>query len=183
MPGVPNWSVHRSVAASSSPRKMILPLYQTIHAWFVIITAHPASVNTQLPNREAMDRSGMICPVRTNGSPIMWMSHMCVDITWQPSTRDTLSGIIVSHLLTAEVPSMTKIWVAPESAMASSVVRRNVAPAISFCMIWARAWDFKDWDMLDDMLEAGAVTLSLSSSTLTVLLHNWVGYNKDLVLT
>ncbi len=47
------------------------------------------------------------------------MSHMCVDITRHPSANAAFSGHVVCRLLWTGVPSMTKIWVAPESAIAS----------------------------------------------------------------
>ena len=47
------------------------------------------------------------------------MSHMCVDITRRPSANATFSGHVVFHLLWTGMSSMTKIWVAPESVIAS----------------------------------------------------------------
>jgi hypothetical protein len=44
------------------------------------------------------------------------MSHMCVDMTRPPSANATH---VVFCLLWTGMPSMTKIWVAPESAIAS----------------------------------------------------------------
>ena len=47
------------------------------------------------------------------------MSHMCVDMTRRPSANATFNGHVVFRLLWTGIPSMTKIWVAPESAIAS----------------------------------------------------------------
>jgi hypothetical protein len=47
------------------------------------------------------------------------MSHMCVDMTRRPSANATFNGHVVLHLLWRGIPFMTKIWVAPESAIAS----------------------------------------------------------------
>jgi len=47
------------------------------------------------------------------------MSHMCVDITRHLSANVTFSGHVVFCLLWTGMPSMTKIWVAPESVIAS----------------------------------------------------------------
>jgi hypothetical protein len=47
------------------------------------------------------------------------MSHMRVDYTRHPSANAIVSGHVVFCLLWTGVPSMTKIWVAPESAIAS----------------------------------------------------------------
>jgi hypothetical protein len=71
MPSDPNGSVHKSVAGSFSPCKIISSLYRTIHWSCVNVTSHPASVSTLIPKVEAMDRSGMICPVRTKGRPLI----------------------------------------------------------------------------------------------------------------
>ena len=49
----------------------------------------------------------------------MIMSHMCVDVTRRPSANATFNGHVVFRLLWTGMPSMTKIWVAPESAIAS----------------------------------------------------------------
>jgi hypothetical protein len=58
---------------------------------------------------------------------------MCVDITQRPSANATLSGHIVFHLLWTGMPSMTKIWVAPESAIASFDVIFNTVYAHFDC--------------------------------------------------
>ena len=47
------------------------------------------------------------------------MSHMWMDITRRLSANATLSGHVLFRLLWTGVLSMTKIWVAPESAIAS----------------------------------------------------------------
>jgi hypothetical protein len=47
------------------------------------------------------------------------MSHMWVDLTRRPSANAILSGHVVFCLLWTGVPFMTKIWVAPESVIAS----------------------------------------------------------------
>jgi len=44
---------------------------------------------------------------------------MCVDMTRRPSANATFNGHVVFHLLWTGMPSMTKIWMAPESAIAS----------------------------------------------------------------
>ena len=67
----------------------------------------------------------MMCPVRTNGRPLIFMSHMCVDMTCLPSANAAFRGHVVSQLLMMLVPSSItkKICVAPESAMAAAVIR------------------------------------------------------------
>ncbi len=98
------------------------------------MTLHLASVKTLMPKSEAIERSRMICPVRTNGRLLIIMSHICVDMTWRPSASKTFRGCLVIHLFTMGVPSITKIFVAPESAMASSVLKRKAAPANAGCL-------------------------------------------------
>jgi hypothetical protein len=101
------------------PIKTILPLYLTTHFLLSNFTVHPASVCTRIPKKEAMDNSGTMCPVSIVGRPGIMMSHMCVDITRRPSANATLSRHVVCCLLWTGVLSMTKVWVVPESAIAS----------------------------------------------------------------
>jgi hypothetical protein len=88
----PRGRVKRSVIGSLSPLKIIFPLYHTVHLCLSNVTSQPSSVNTHIPNREAIDESRIMCPVRTNG-----MLHMCVDTTCRPSANVTLSGRVVRH--------------------------------------------------------------------------------------
>ncbi len=74
--------IHRSVARSFKPTKIVLSLYFTTHFLLSNWTVHPASVRTRIPNREAMDNSGTMCPTRVVGRLGSTMSHICVDITW-----------------------------------------------------------------------------------------------------
>ncbi len=101
------------------PIKIILPLYLTTHFLLSNFTVHPTSVSTRIPKREAIDNSGTMCPMSVVGRPGIMMSHMCVDITRCPLANATLSGHIVCRLLWTGMLSMTKIWVALESAIAS----------------------------------------------------------------
>jgi len=93
------------------------------------LTVHPAAVSTPIPNREAIDNFGTICPTSVVGRPGIIISHMCVDITRRPSANVTFSGYVVFHLLLRGMPSMTKIWVAPESTIASFDAIVNAAYA------------------------------------------------------
>ncbi len=61
----------------------------------------------------------------------MSMSHMCVIITCCLSANVTLSGLVVRCLFLTGVPSISKIWFAPESAMASLVGNFTVARAMA----------------------------------------------------
>jgi hypothetical protein len=130
----PRGRVQRSVLRSLSPLKIIFPPYLTVHLCLLKVMSHPTSVNTHIPNSKAIDKSGIICPIRTKGRPAMCMLHMCVDTTCRPSANFTLSGRVVRRLLITLVPSITKIWVAPELAVVAAVFSQNIAPAnSSFC--------------------------------------------------
>ena len=83
------------------------------------LTVHPAAVRTRNPNKEAIDNSGTIWPTSVVGSPGIIISHICVDVTRRLSANATFSGHVVFCLLWTGMPSMTKIWVPPESAIAS----------------------------------------------------------------
>ncbi len=92
-----------------------------IHLSLLNTTVHPISVKTRIPNSKAMDKSGLMCPVSVMGRPGMLTSHMCVDMMCLPSANMTFNGHVVPCLLCMGVPSIMKICVAPESAMASSI--------------------------------------------------------------
>ncbi len=121
--GVPIGRVYKSVVLSLSPSNIILLLYQMVHLNLLKQTLHPASVKTWIPNKEVIESSGIMCPVRIVGKPTMLTSHLCVDNTLRPSARATFRGKCVILLLITGVPSMMKIWVAPESAIGSFVLR------------------------------------------------------------
>jgi hypothetical protein len=117
----PRGRVHRSILGSLSPLKIILLLHCTVHLCLSKVTFHPTSINTRIPNSKAIDKSGIMCPMRTKGRPSMCMLHMCVDTTCCQSANVILRGRIVRRLLISLAPSMTKIWVASESAMAAAL--------------------------------------------------------------
>ncbi len=97
---------------------------------------HPASVRTLIPNREAIDNSGTMCPTRDVGRPGSIISHICVDITRRPSANATFRGQVVIRLLRTGVPSIMNICVAPESAIASLGV---MVPCGRDCFLWTFA--------------------------------------------
>jgi hypothetical protein len=120
--------VHKSVDLSLFPSNIMFQLYPTMHLNLSNVTSQPASVNTRIPNSEAIKRSGMICPIRVMGRPSILMSHICVDITCQLLTSETNRGQVMHCLLMTGVPSMMKNWLAPKSAIASFVGRVNAVP-------------------------------------------------------
>jgi len=115
---VPIGSVHRSVAGSLCPRKIILLLYITSQYFLVNVTVHPTAHNSLIPISEAIDSFGTMCPVNFLGRPGMTMSHMCVDLTFVPSGKFIESGFVATLLLSTGVPSIMNIAVAPVSAIA-----------------------------------------------------------------
>ena len=60
-----------------------------------------------------------MCPTNVTGRPGIITSQMWVDKTCRPSASATLRGHGVVRLFVTGVPSMMKICVAPESAMAT----------------------------------------------------------------
>ena len=101
-----------------------------MHSVAVKVTSQPADVRTRIPNSEATDSSGTMCPVRVVGRPSIATSHICVDVTIRPSARATRKGRVVGRRLTTGVPSMTKICVAPESAIDIPGGSATTPPAI-----------------------------------------------------
>jgi hypothetical protein len=74
--------------------------------------------STLIPNKDAIFIPGTICPVNTVGRPGILMSHVCVDTTFLPSGRLIVMGCAVGCIFSIGVPSITKIEVAPVSAIA-----------------------------------------------------------------
>ncbi len=98
-----------------------------MHLFWSNFTSQPALAKMRVLKSKALFRSGMMWPVRVTGRPSMMISHSCVDVTACPSTRDTCNGFVVGRLLRTGMPSITKICVAPVSAMASLVSSVTVA--------------------------------------------------------
>ncbi len=71
-----------------------------------------------MPMREATVRCGTMWPVRMVGKPGMVTSHLCVEVIVRPSGRFILIGFDVVRLFLTEFVSITKMDVAPVSAMA-----------------------------------------------------------------
>ena len=78
-----------------------------------------------------MAKFGTMCPVNVVGSPVISMSHMCVDLICLPFGRLIVSGFIAGRLFFTSAPSMTKIDVAPVSAIASDVA---IVIAFRYCV-------------------------------------------------
>jgi hypothetical protein len=111
-------SIHKSVAGSLYPRKIIVSLYITSHFALVNTTVHLASHSTCMPINDAIVNLGAMCPVKITGRPGIVMSHMCVDFTLLPSGKLIVNGCDEGHKLLTGVPSMINMDVAPVSAIA-----------------------------------------------------------------
>ena len=79
--GDPRGRFHRLVEGSFLPCKITLPLYRMMHLCLSKVSLHPVFVRTCIPNNDAMERSGMICPVSVIGRLFIFMSQICVDMT------------------------------------------------------------------------------------------------------
>ncbi len=110
--------VQRSVLRSLSPLKITHPSYMTSHLTSSNTTLHPTLLRGRIPISEAVFRSGMMCPVSVTGNPGILMSHACADLTFLPSGRLTVRGFVATRLFATSTPSITKMDVAPVSAMA-----------------------------------------------------------------
>jgi hypothetical protein len=110
--------VYRSVLESLYSCKIILLLYRTMHFLSSNVTVHPALHNTLMPNSNAILIPGTMCPINTVSRPSMVMSHICVDITLLPSGRLIVIGLMVGFIFSMGMSSITKIDVAPVSAIA-----------------------------------------------------------------
>ncbi len=110
--------VHRSVLGSLYPHKIILLLYLTTHFLSLNVTVHSALHNTLIPNSDAILILGTMSPINTVGRPGMVMLHVCVDLTLLPSGRLIVIRLMVGFIFSMGMPSITKIDVAPVSAIA-----------------------------------------------------------------
>ena len=91
------------------------------------------------------------------------MSYMCVDITRRPSANATLSGHVGFCLLLTGLPSMTKIWVVPESTIASFDAIALVAYAHLGCCLEANEENADSRLVVVELFETFDVTTVMSS--------------------
>jgi hypothetical protein len=107
---------------------------------------------------------------------------MCVYITILLLASTTFRGCVVVCLLTADVPSITKFYIAPKSAMSSFVLNQNAAPANScLCRILSRAQNIYNVVWPVDTFEAIMVTLSPVTTCTNEQIS--MKYNKCVELT
>jgi hypothetical protein len=96
-----------------------------------------------------MDSLGTTCPTKIVWRPGMVMSYVCIDLTLLPPGKFMVCGWIANRRLWTGVPSITKIEVAPVSAIAcnvaivialrycgTGVANRYVTAAARFCLMF-----------------------------------------------
>ena len=71
-----------------------------------------------MPIRDATVNEGTMCPNRIVGKPGMATLQTCNDLTFFPSGRLMVRGVVAIHLFMTLTPSIIKIDVAPVSAIA-----------------------------------------------------------------
>ncbi len=118
IPSIVMGRVHRSVLGSLYPPKITHPLYMSSHLTSSKTTLHPTLHRGRIPMSKAVFSAGMMCPVSVVGYPGIVMLHTCVNFTFLPSGRFTVRGFDATRLFTTSTPSITKMDVAPVSAMA-----------------------------------------------------------------
>ncbi len=108
---------------------------------------------------------------------------MCVDITLRPSANATLSRHVVFRLLWTGVLSMTKIWVAPESPIASFDAIALVVYAHFGCCFGANKENADSRLVVVQPSETFDVTTVMSSaSTIILLMGENICVGSDAVL-
>ncbi len=151
-------------------------------------TLHPALHSTLILIQDAMDSLGTTCPTKTVGSPGMVMSHVCVDLTLLPSGKFMVSGCIAGRRFWTGVPSITRIEVAPVSAIACNVAivialrycgkgapSRCHAAAARFCLTIVIAKVVGK----ESVVQFAVMIVLLSSTTFIVTLMIWVGSKEN----
>ncbi len=73
-------------------RKITFLLTITSHLSLSKTAVHPAMHKGQISMRDAIDKDGTKCPVKTVESPGMLISQMCVDITLFPLGKLIVRG-------------------------------------------------------------------------------------------
>ena len=152
------------MVGSLIPFKITLLLNLTSHFVSVKITLHPALHRIRIPISEAIDNPGTICPVRIIGRPGMLMSHMCVEWTMSPFGRFMVSGSVAGRMFFMGVPAITKIDVAPVSAMAC--VSENASVLGTPCRRAEAMLRAEATFLFRDVFDVMTVASSLSCTTL-----------------
>jgi hypothetical protein len=123
-------NVHKSVDGCLFPRKITFSSYMTLQLVLVNIASHLALHSTLIQTKDVMDSFGTTCPTKTVGSPGMVMSHVCAVLTLLPSGIFMVSGWIAGWRFKTGMPSITKIEVAPVSAIPCDVA---IHIALRYC--------------------------------------------------
>ena len=78
-----------------------------------------------MPSSDATERCGTMCPIKLVGRPGILISHVCDECTLRPSGKRIVNGRTATCLFSTSTPSITKMDVAPVSAMACDVAIVN----------------------------------------------------------
>jgi hypothetical protein len=113
-------NVHKSVDECLYPLKMTLPSDSTSHLLLSKITQQPALQSGRILTSNANAKSVRMCPIRTVGRSGTIL-QTCVDFTLHPWGRLIVNGLDATCLFASLMPSMTKMDVAPMSAIACNV--------------------------------------------------------------
>ena len=124
-----------------------------------------------------------MCPVNTWGKPGIVMSQTCEDLTFLPSGKLIVSGLVARLLFTTSTPSIIKIDVAPVSAIAcvvaiaialrySVVCFPNIPRAAAASDVGRAIENSGGWEPGDVQFDVWTVA---SSSSTTLNEQIWVG--------
>jgi hypothetical protein len=118
------------------------------------------------------------------GNPGIFMLHACVNLTFLPSGRLTVRGFVATRLFATSTPSITKMEVAPVSAMAWFGV---MVIALIYCgfgmpyMVLAAATDVGSrcgfWRLLVAKFDMTTITSSFSAMETTFMFS--VGFRNE----
>lgn len=110
---------HRLVTGSRSPRRTMCCWYQMQHVVSLKVAVHPALHKVLTDMRDAWARPGMTCArVAACGRPGMSRLQVWLEVSFEPSGRVTVIGLLAITLLMTCVWGIMKWPVAPVSARA-----------------------------------------------------------------
>ena len=110
----PMGNVHKSVDGSLNPLKITFPLKSTSHFLSSNTTLQPALQRGRMPIREATVNEGTMCPNRIVGKPGMVTSQTCDDLTFFPSGRLMVRGVVAIRLYVDAVHYKNRCCITPD---------------------------------------------------------------------
>ncbi len=127
--------------------------------------------------RDTTFSKGMMCPVKTVGSPGIFLLQICIDMIYLPSGKFIVRGFLATHLLTMSRPCMMNMDVALVLAIAWFAAIINAykycgigAPNIFLAVVASKGGEWwkgviVDMWVLSDTLDMTMVTSFLLLST------------------